>query len=121
MPSRLPTPGEMPQVTPRDLHATSDIRFVIVEIGKLTANVDRLLEGNRDAAVALKEHSESVNVRISEIEKAILKARTAFYVSALILALLLPAFGGIMWWALGERVSSLLTQAPPQSQSAAPP
>jgi hypothetical protein len=28
---------------PRDLYQTSDIRFVMVEIGKLTANVDHLI------------------------------------------------------------------------------
>ena len=28
---------------PRDLHNTSDIRFVMHEIGKLSANVDRLI------------------------------------------------------------------------------
>ena len=37
------TPTEYPQVPPRDLHPTSDIRFVIHEVGKLTANVDRLI------------------------------------------------------------------------------
>lgn len=37
------TPKEYPQVTPRDLHATSDIRFVMHEVGRLTANVDRLI------------------------------------------------------------------------------
>lgn len=30
-------------VTPRDLYPTSDIRFVILEVGKLTATVDRLV------------------------------------------------------------------------------
>ena len=36
-------PSDFPNVTPRDLHPTSDIRFVMVEIGKLNANVDRLI------------------------------------------------------------------------------
>lgn len=38
------TPSNFPDVvTPRDLHATSDIRFVMLEIGKLTSSVDRLI------------------------------------------------------------------------------
>lgn len=38
------TPTEYAQVTPpRDLHSTSDIRFVMLEVGKLTANVERLI------------------------------------------------------------------------------
>ena len=36
-------PTEYPQTTPRDLYATSDIRFVMVEVGKLSANVERLI------------------------------------------------------------------------------
>lgn len=37
------TPSEFPQGTPRDLYPTSDIRFVMVEVGKLTANVEHLI------------------------------------------------------------------------------
>jgi hypothetical protein len=38
------TPSEYPQVTPPvDLYRTSDIRFVMIEIGKLTASVERLV------------------------------------------------------------------------------
>ncbi len=38
------TPKEFPQTPPPpDLYATSDIRFVMLEIGKLTANVERLI------------------------------------------------------------------------------
>lgn len=36
-------PREFPDVTPRDLYPTSDIRFVLLEIGKLTSKVDRLI------------------------------------------------------------------------------
>lgn len=35
-------PEEFPQTTPRDLYATSDIRFVMLEIGKLMTKVDAL-------------------------------------------------------------------------------
>jgi hypothetical protein len=36
-------PSDFPQVAPRELYATSDIRFVMMEMGKLTANVERLI------------------------------------------------------------------------------
>lgn len=36
-------PQDFPDVTPRDLYPTSDIRFVLLEIGKLTSKVDRLI------------------------------------------------------------------------------
>ena len=41
------TPEEYPQVPPRDLFPTSDIRFVMIEIGKLTASVNRLVDDVR--------------------------------------------------------------------------
>ncbi len=37
-------PQEFPQVPPRDLYPVSDIRFVLVEIGKLGIKVDRLID-----------------------------------------------------------------------------
>jgi hypothetical protein len=35
---------QLPATNPRDLYPTSDIRFVLVEIGKLTTKVDRLID-----------------------------------------------------------------------------
>jgi len=40
-------PREVVQTTPRDLHPTSDIRFVMVEIARLTTEVKRLIEDVR--------------------------------------------------------------------------
>lgn len=37
-------PRDFPNVTPRDLYPTSDIRFVLVEIGRLASKVDRLID-----------------------------------------------------------------------------
>ena len=36
-------PEDFPQTTPRDLHATSDIRLVMIELAKLATKVDRLI------------------------------------------------------------------------------
>ena len=41
----VPSSSEIPaDATPRDLFPTSDIRFVTVELGKLTAQVERLID-----------------------------------------------------------------------------
>ena len=37
-------PEDFPQTTPRDLHPTSDIRFVMIEIAKLSTLVERLIK-----------------------------------------------------------------------------
>jgi hypothetical protein len=41
-PPEVPDPEDFPQTTPRDLYATSDIRFVMLEIGKLMTKVEGL-------------------------------------------------------------------------------
>lgn len=46
---QAPTPPQdFAQVPPRDLYPTSDIRFVMHEVGKLTANVERLISDVQD-------------------------------------------------------------------------
>ena len=54
-------PEELAQVPPRDLYPTSDIRFVMVEIGKLSANVDRLIQdvGSQSTKVDTIRHQVS--------------------------------------------------------------
>lgn len=67
------TPSDFPQVTPPDLYATSDIRFVMLEIGKLTAKVDRLVDdvgSHGDKIDDLKHQSSFV--------KGVVAASTAF-------------------------------------------
>ena len=38
------SPKDFPQAPPRDLHQTSDIRFVMLSIGELTTKVDALVK-----------------------------------------------------------------------------
>jgi hypothetical protein len=47
-------PDGQAEVTPRDLYPTSDIRFVLVEIGKLSTKTDRLVED-------VKSHSGKID------------------------------------------------------------
>lgn len=50
-----PTQQELPQGTPRDLYPTSDIRFVMLEVGKLTANVERLISDVKSQGTKIDE------------------------------------------------------------------
>jgi hypothetical protein len=57
------TPKTFPQVVPQDLYPTSDIRFVMMEIGKLTANVDRLIQdvkGQGDKIDTLRQQASYI-------------------------------------------------------------
>jgi hypothetical protein len=47
-PGESTPPKDFPQVPPRDLHPTSDIRFVIVEVTKLSTLVERLISDVKD-------------------------------------------------------------------------
>lgn len=59
-------PREFPVEQPRDLHATTDIRFVMVEIGRLTATVDRLVSDVRSQS----EKIDSIRIRIAWVTGA---------------------------------------------------
>ena len=51
-------PEDFPQTTPRDLHPTSDIRFVMMEVAKLSTLVDRLIKdvGNQEDKIDSLHH-----------------------------------------------------------------
>lgn len=51
-------PEDFPQTTPRDLHPTSDIRFVMIELAKLSTLVDRLIKdvGNQEEKIDALRH-----------------------------------------------------------------
>ena len=61
-PSQQGTPGEGSSGPPsRDLYAVSDIRFVMLEIGKLTAQVERLISDVRTQGGKLDEISHKIS------------------------------------------------------------
>jgi hypothetical protein len=62
-------PSDFPAVTPRDLHPTSDIRFVIHELGKLTSQVERLIDD-----------VDSHGKKIGEVKDAITFVKGALWV-----------------------------------------
>jgi hypothetical protein len=67
---------------PRNLYATSDIRFVTLEIGKLTSKVDRLIEdvGKQTA-------------KVSDLEKAVDRVKTVGWLLGGIIAVVVFLFG----------------------------
>lgn len=38
------TPSDFPATVPRDLHPTTDIRFIIYDLAKLTSQISRLID-----------------------------------------------------------------------------
>ena len=97
--SRSEPPGEMPQVPPRDLHPTSDIRFVIHELGKLTAEVRQS-----------SERLEKLADKVEGLDRTVDRFRVTFKVVSICLGLFLPLLAGVFWWALGARITALLVQ-----------
>ena len=55
------SPKSFPQTTPPDLYATSDIRFVMLELGKLTAKVDRLIDDVRSQGEKLDQVRQQIS------------------------------------------------------------
>jgi hypothetical protein len=68
-PPEVTAPSEFPSTTPRDLHPTTDIRFVIHELGKLTSQVARLIDD-----------VESHGKKIGEVKDAITFVKGACWV-----------------------------------------
>ena len=62
------SPQDFPQTTPRDLHQTSDIRFVMLSIGELTTKVDALVK-------AVDSHGDKIDdlrLKVSFVKGAVL-------------------------------------------------
>jgi hypothetical protein len=60
-PTEVATPSDFPAVTPRDLHPTTDIRFVIHELGKLTSLVTRLIADVDGHSKKIGEVKDAIN------------------------------------------------------------
>lgn len=91
------TPKEYPQVTPPvDLYPTSDIRFVMVELGKLSTKVDRLIDD-----------VEKAGDKVSDLSKKIASFETAAKVIGAALAIIAAVF----WWVFGDYMKSMTVNA----------
>jgi hypothetical protein len=83
-------PRQFPSVPPQDLYPTSDIRFVMVELGKVSTKLDRLIED-------VGKHSE----KIGKLDTTLDRVRTG----AIVAGVLISAAVGVFWWMLGERIT----------------
>lgn len=84
-PTEVIAPSDFPATTPRDLHPTTDIRFVIHELGKLTSQVTRLI-GDVDGH---GKKIDEVKDAISFVKGAIWVAGIVIVVSGAIISLIL--------------------------------
>jgi len=85
-------PRQVASVTPpQDLYPTSDIRFVLVELGKIGTKLDRLIED-------VGRHSD----RIGHIDRTVDRVRTGAIVAVFILSGVIALF----WWAIGDRITA---------------
>jgi hypothetical protein len=94
----------------QDLHPTSDIRFVIREVGELSANVERLITD-----------ISGQTAKLGALERSVDRFKTAAIVMGIMLGVFVPVIAGIFWWAVGERITTLLLHSPPATQSAQTP
>lgn len=78
-------PSDFPAVAPRDLHPTSDIRFVIHELGKLTSQVERLITD-------VEGHGK----KIGEVKDAITFVKGAIWVVGGVIAVVSAIVGLMM-------------------------
>lgn len=81
-------PQDFAQTPPRDLHATSDIRFVMVSIGELTTKVDALVK-------AVDSHGD----KLDELRLKVSFVKGAIWVLGGLLAVLILA---ATWYFTGK-------------------
>jgi hypothetical protein len=90
------TPGEINSSPPRDLHPVADIRFVINEIGKLTAKVDRLIDDTKENTKAIEKHSTKI---------------ASFQTTATVVGGAIVVVAIVFWWAFGDYVRFIVQDA----------
>jgi hypothetical protein len=62
-------PKEVVSVTPRELHPVADIRFVMIELGKLTAQVERLIGDVNILVGKLDSNLEASSARFATVQE----------------------------------------------------
>jgi hypothetical protein len=95
---RAGSSSEVATTGAQDLHPTSDIRFVIHEIGKLTSKVDRLIED-------VGKHSEKIDA---------VRHQVTFVKGALwVIGFIIIAAGVVVTWYVTGKFS--ITLSPPSA------
>lgn len=90
-------PEEQPQGQPRDLHPTSDIRFVMTEVATLTERISNLI----DRVDGLKDDGKDAKTRLHEIEKSISFVKGAIWVFGALSGVALLILGVVLKKYLG--------------------
>lgn len=108
------TPKEFPQVSPPvELYATSDIRFVMVELGKVGTKVDRLIEDTNKNAE-----------KISDLSKTVAKFETTVKVGsaciAIVIAIIIWFFGDIIKSTVSNSIKAAVIENARQGTATAP-
>ena len=86
------SPVNEPQGTPRELHPTSDIRFVMIEVAKLTERIEHMVKKQDE----LKADGRETRDRLFEIEKGVSFVKGAMYVLGGLFTLALVVIGVLL-------------------------
>jgi len=78
-------------------HLVETMMQVQGSLGGLTANVDRLIT---DVG--------KLGDKVSDLQTSVNRFKTAIWVVGVCLTIFIPAMGGMLWWAVGERINYLL-------------
>lgn len=95
--SEPPDPEQIANVSPQNLYPTSDIRFVMMELGGLKKSVERLIDD-------VKDHGKEVTAATKSIDRF----RIIIITAGVCLGIFLPTLGTVLWWSIGERINFLL-------------
>jgi hypothetical protein len=93
-PASTPSDREVAQVQPTELHATSDIRFVMWEVGKLTTAVDGLTK----AIDKLGDRVDKQSEKISDLKEKVAFTKGALWVIGIIGVIVVP----LLTWLLNH-------------------
>lgn len=89
-------PRSYPQTPPpQDLYATSDIRFVMLEIGKFGAQIEMM----RTDLAAQKNVTATL---VTTVDR--------FRTGAMVAAVILAVAGSFGWWLIGEKLGEIRDQ-----------
>lgn len=126
------TPGELAQSPPRDMQPTSDIRFVMIELAKLSAQVERLISDVKDLSgkvdpgqtTRLVDDVKGMKDKIDEVQHTVSFVKGAMWVIAGLFGLVV-ALGGLYLnskrLAAGAPVAAVATVTQPVVPPAATP
>lgn len=101
----------LPEVPPpvRDLHATSDIRFVISELSKYGERIERIVKDFEKLETKIERNSDRIDEKLEKqcdkidaLTTSVDRVKTGAAVALTILTIV----GGIFWWALGDRITN---------------